>query len=175
MLSICVCTRACAWAQLLDVVDTLGLALDSVPSSTLATAQKELVTLHEGVSMTRHTLVKALAGQGVKEVCVCICARVYVCVALVLLLTPDTCLTRHCCDHPSPACLAALQFGAVGDKLDPNLHEVLFEMPHPTLAPGTLAQVMKVGFTIKDRVLRPAKVGVAKKAAPAPAADAETA
>ncbi len=60
----------CAWCcQLLDVVDTLGLALDSVTSDTLAKAQKELVTLHEGVSMTRHTLVKALGSQGVKEVC----------------------------------------------------------------------------------------------------------
>ncbi len=78
--------------------------------------------------------------------------------------------------HSSPVSVAcALQFGAVGDKLDPNMHEVLFEAPHPTLPAGTLSQVIKVGFTIKDRVLRPAKVGVAKKAPAAPATDAETA
>jgi molecular chaperone GrpE (heat shock protein) len=63
---------------------------------------------------------------------------------------------------------SCLQFGAVGDKLDPNVHEVLFEAPHPTLPHGTLAQVIKSGFTIKDRVLRPAKVGVAKNPAGAP-------
>ena len=67
---------------------------------------------------------------------------------------------------------ACKQFGTVGDKLDPNMHEVLFEAPHPTLAHGTLSQVIKVGFTIKDRVLRPAKVGVVKKTAPS---DKETA
>ena len=54
--------------QLLDVVDTLGLALGSVPDDLLRLGSKELQTLHEGVSMTRTNLVKALATQGIKEV-----------------------------------------------------------------------------------------------------------
>jgi molecular chaperone GrpE len=54
--------------QLLDVVDTLGLALDSVTSEEVAAGPKQFATLHEGVGMTRHTLTKALGLQGVKEV-----------------------------------------------------------------------------------------------------------
>jgi molecular chaperone GrpE len=49
-----------------------------------------------------------------------------------------------------------------GQKFDPNFHEALFELQDENLAPGTVAQVVENGFAIGDRVLRPAKVGVAK-------------
>jgi molecular chaperone GrpE len=49
-----------------------------------------------------------------------------------------------------------------GQKFDPNFHEALFEVHDENLAPGTVAQVVENGFAIGDRVLRPAKVGVAK-------------
>jgi molecular chaperone GrpE len=49
-----------------------------------------------------------------------------------------------------------------GQKFDPNFHEALFEVQDESLAPGTVAQVVEDGFAIGDRVLRPAKVGVAK-------------
>jgi molecular chaperone GrpE len=49
-----------------------------------------------------------------------------------------------------------------GQKFDPNFHEALFEVKDESLAPGTVAQVVEDGFSIGDRVLRPAKVGVAK-------------
>jgi molecular chaperone GrpE len=57
------------------------------------------------------------------------------------------------------------RFGTVGDVFDPNLHEALFEYPDPTKEPGTLGQVMKPGFLLNKRVLRPAEVGVIKKEA----------
>lgn len=57
------------------------------------------------------------------------------------------------------------RFGTVGDIFDPNLHEALFEYPDPTKEPGTLGQVMKPGFLLNKRVLRPAEVGVIKKEA----------
>lgn len=50
----------------------------------------------------------------------------------------------------------------LGQKFDPNFHEALFEAQDETVAPGTVAHVVEEGFAIGERVLRPAKVGVAK-------------
>jgi molecular chaperone GrpE len=49
-----------------------------------------------------------------------------------------------------------------GEKFDPNFHQAMFEIPDSTLANGTVAQVVQVGYSIGDRVLRPAMVGVAR-------------
>jgi molecular chaperone GrpE len=49
-----------------------------------------------------------------------------------------------------------------GQKFDPHFHEALFEVQDESLPPGTVAKVVEDGFAIGDRVLRPAKVGVAK-------------
>src|SRR5271170_3243861 len=56
-----------------------------------------------------------------------------------------------------------------GQKFDPNLHQAIFEAPDETVSAGTVSQVVQTGWTIGDRVLRPAMVGVSKggpKAAP---------
>jgi molecular chaperone GrpE len=56
-----------------------------------------------------------------------------------------------------------------GQKFDPNFHQAIFEAPDPTVPSGTVSQVVQSGWTIGDRVLRPAMVGVSKggpKAAP---------
>jgi len=45
---------------------------------------------------------------------------------------------------------------------DPNFHEVMFETPTPGKAPGTVIQVIEAGYTLNGRLLRPARVGVAK-------------
>lgn len=50
----------------------------------------------------------------------------------------------------------------VGDKLDPNRHQAMFEVETADQAPGTVVQVIQAGYVIKDRLLRPAMVGVAK-------------
>ena len=47
-----------------------------------------------------------------------------------------------------------------GEKFDPNLHQAMFEAPVPNAPAGTIIQVMNVGFTIADRLIRPAQVGV---------------
>ena len=52
---------------------------------------------------------------------------------------------------------------AMGQKLDPHLHQAMIEMPDDEAEPGTIVQEMQAGYTIKDRLLRPALVGVAKK------------
>ena len=60
-----------------------------------------------------------------------------------------------------------------GQKFDPNMHEALFEVPDPSVPNGTVVQVVEDGYSIGERCLRPAKVGVARggpKEAPAAAA-----
>ncbi len=50
----------------------------------------------------------------------------------------------------------------MGKKFDPNQHEVLFEVPDPSVANGTVTQVVEQGYQIGERTLRAAKVGVAR-------------
>ena len=52
---------------------------------------------------------------------------------------------------------------AMGEKLDPNRHQAMLEVTTEEAEPGTIVQEMQPGYTIKDRLLRPALVGVAKK------------
>ncbi len=49
-----------------------------------------------------------------------------------------------------------------GQKFDPNMHEALFEIPDPSVPTGTVMQVVEDGYSIGERCLRPAKVGVAR-------------
>lgn len=53
---------------------------------------------------------------------------------------------------------------AIGEKLDPNRHQAMLEMPSADVPPGTILQEMQPGYMIKDRLLRPAMVVVAKAA-----------
>ncbi len=53
---------------------------------------------------------------------------------------------------------------AVGQALDPHRHQAMIEVPSAEAEPGTIVQEMQSGYMIKDRLLRPALVGVAKKA-----------
>jgi molecular chaperone GrpE len=49
-----------------------------------------------------------------------------------------------------------------GQKFDPHRHQAMFEVPDETVPAGTIVQVVQSGYTIGDRVLRPALVGLAK-------------
>jgi molecular chaperone GrpE len=62
----------------------------------------------------------------------------------------------------------------LGEKFDPNFHQAMYEVPDSSVPTGTVVQVVQGGYTIGDRVLRPALVAVSKggvKAAPAAAQD----
>ena len=52
---------------------------------------------------------------------------------------------------------------SLNQKLDPNFHQAMIEIEDDTKDPGTIIQEIQKGFTIKDRLLRPALVGVSKK------------
>ncbi len=64
------------------------------------------------------------------------------------------------------------QVAALGEKLDPHSHEALFEVPDPTSPAGTVVQVMQPGYRLHERLVRPARVGVAV-GGPAAGAEAE--
>ena len=63
-----------------------------------------------------------------------------------------TVLERHGIDRVDP----------MGEKFDPNRHEAMFEIPTGDATPGTVVQVLEIGYVLKERLLRAAKVGVAR-------------
>ena len=52
---------------------------------------------------------------------------------------------------------------SINKKLDPNYHQAMMEIEDDAKEPGTIIQEIQKGFTMKDRLLRPALVGVSKK------------
>jgi molecular chaperone GrpE len=52
---------------------------------------------------------------------------------------------------------------AMGEALDPHKHQAMMEVPTADAEPGTIVQEMQPGYMLKDRLLRPALVGVARK------------
>ena len=55
----------------------------------------------------------------------------------------------------------------IGEKFDHKLHQAMFEVPTVDQPNGVIMQVVAAGYVIKDRLLRPAMVGVAKSENPA--------
>lgn len=53
----------------------------------------------------------------------------------------------------------------LGEKFNPLIHQALVEVNDPSKEAGTIAFVMKSGYSLKGRVIRPASVGVVKAAA----------
>ena len=51
----------------------------------------------------------------------------------------------------------------IGEPLDPHRHQAMIEMPSTEVEPGTIIEEMQPGYMMKDRLLRPALVGVAKR------------
>lgn len=52
---------------------------------------------------------------------------------------------------------------SIGEPLDPHRHQAMMEIPTNDAEPGTVVEEMQAGYTMKDRLLRPALVGVARK------------
>jgi|SRR5690625_3237725 len=54
-----------------------------------------------------------------------------------------------------------VQINPLGERLDPHRHEAMMEIPDPNKPAGTIAQVFEIGYLLHERLLRPARVGVA--------------
>ena len=50
----------------------------------------------------------------------------------------------------------------MGEKFDPNMHEAMFEAPGTGQPAGTIIEIIETGYMMDERLLRPAKVGIAK-------------
>jgi len=55
------------------------------------------------------------------------------------------------------------RIAAMGLPHDPNQHQAMLEVPSADVEPGTVIQEMQAGYMIKDRLLRPAMVGISRK------------
>ena len=56
---------------------------------------------------------------------------------------------------------------APGEAFDPNVHEAMAQIENDSAAPGSVVEVLQKGYLLRDRLLRPARVVVAKKPADA--------
>ena len=54
------------------------------------------------------------------------------------------------------------KIAAEGEKFDHNLHEAMFEIPTADAEPGTVIQVVETGYVLNGRLLRAARVGIAR-------------
>ncbi|KAJ3688669.1 hypothetical protein LUZ61_017833 [Rhynchospora tenuis] len=54
------------------------------------------------------------------------------------------------------------KYDAQNETFDPHRHNAVFQVPDPSKPPGTVAAVIKNGYMLHDRILRPAEVGVTK-------------
>ena len=61
--------------------------------------------------------------------------------------------------HKIFAKFGIVQFGKVDELFDPNFHDALYQIPDASKPAGTIGQVVKPGYKLKDRVIRAAQVG----------------
>jgi len=60
---------------------------------------------------------------------------------------------------------------ALGKPFDPNFHEAIMEVDDLSKPPGTVTRVVENGYTLRGRLLRPARVVVSKKSGERPTGD----
>jgi len=65
--------------------------------------------------------------------------------------------------HKTFSTFGLVSYGKVGDTFDPELHDALFEITDSHKEEGSLGQVVKTGYKLKDRVIRAAQVGTIRK------------
>jgi len=126
--------------DLLETVDVLSLALRSVPPSVLASPE-EASSQHSAPSSSPENKSPSAYLQELHHG-----------VEMTQRLLLQTLFKYQ-----------VKPFDPTGDKFDPNKHEALYQAPVPGKEPGTVVDCQKVGYTIKDRVLRAAQVGVAQE------------
>jgi molecular chaperone GrpE len=120
--------------DLLETVDVLAIAVKSIPSGALSQSDSAKETPSSDTK-TYATYLKELH-TGVD-------------------MTHRMLLQTLAKSHVTP-------FDPTGEPFDPNMHEALYQAPIPGKTPGTVIDTQKIGYKIKDRVLRAAQVGVAQ-------------
>ena len=121
-------------SDLLETVDVLAIALKSVPHAALS-----------------NPAPSTPAGQGLDKSHGAYLKDLHTGVEMTHRMLLQT-LAKY---HVTP-------FDPTGEAFDPNMHEALYQAPIPGKEPGTVIDTQKIGYKIKDRVLRAAQVGVAQ-------------
>jgi molecular chaperone GrpE len=129
--------------DLLETVDVLSLALKSVPPSVLSSPSSDTPMETPSVPPPPTTTGKPVDAY---------LNELYTGVEMTHRLLLQTLFKYH-----------VKPFDPTGDKFDPNRHEALYQAPIPGKESGTVIDCQKVGYTIKDRILRAAQVGVAQE------------
>ncbi|KAH7889695.1 GrpE-domain-containing protein [Phlebopus sp. FC_14] len=141
--------------DLLETVDVLSLALKSVPQSALTpgpTAESSSSASSESSTSSSNCESSSPSSPETKS------AQTYLTelhhgVEMTQRLLLSTLFKYH-----------VKSFDPTGEKFDPNRHEALYQVPVPGKEPGTVLDCQKIGYTIKDRLLRAAQVGVVQEA-----------
>jgi molecular chaperone GrpE len=127
--------------DLLETVDVLTIALKSVPEQALK--QPDTTTSDPSAPSTPEPPLPKDHATYLKEL--------HTGVEMTQRLLQQTLFKYH-----------VKPFDPTGDVFDPNHHEALYQAPVPGKEPGTVIDCQKIGYKIKDRVLRAAQVGVAQ-------------
>ncbi|KAL4254056.1 GrpE protein [Abortiporus biennis] len=133
-------------SDLLETVDVLAIALKSIPDHALAQPSTDVVESSSSAATTSADLPSPPPLQKSHQEYL---NDLYTGVEMTHRLLLQTLFKYH-----------VKPFEPLGDKFDPNRHEALYQAPIPGKEPGTVHDVQKTGYTIKDRVLRAAQVGV---------------
>jgi len=138
-------------SDLLDTVDVLTLALKSVPKSALPPPESPPDSPPPSSDPPPPSTTPSPTTKSAEEYL----AELYTGVEMTQRLLQQTLFKYQ-----------VKPFDPTGDKFDPNRHEALYQAPAQGEEPGTVIDCLKIGYTIKDRILRAAQVGVAQEAQP---------
>ncbi|KJA27209.1 hypothetical protein HYPSUDRAFT_52184 [Hypholoma sublateritium FD-334 SS-4] len=134
--------------DLLETVDVLTIALKSVPPQALS---KQTEHALQAASSSSSDLPQSSAPVHLPKDHAAYLQELHTGVEMTQRLLLQTLFKYH-----------VKPFDPTGDVFDPNHHEALYQAPVPGKEPGTVIDCQKIGYKIKDRVLRAAQVGVAQ-------------
>ena len=108
--------------DLIDVLENLYLVTDNISAESLE-SDEVLKSVHQGVEMTKTTLLNVFSKHGIKRI-----------------------------------------FPKIGENFDHNVHEAVANVPQPDAIENSIVSVMRAGYILHDRLIKPAMVVVAKTA-----------
>jgi len=141
-------------SDLLETVDVLGIALKSVPQQALTPSSTSASTTPSDIdnpspSLPPSDTPSSDTPTSLPKTHEAYLQELHTGVEMTQRLLLQTLFKYH-----------VKPFDPTGDRFDPNLHEALYQAPISGKEPGIVFDCQKIGYKIKDRVLRAAQVGV---------------
>jgi len=142
-------------SDLLETVDVLALALKSVPPSALQppppTTDSTIPKSNSTSATTSTPPIGEATASTPQKSALAYLIELHEGVDMTHRLLLQTLFKYH-----------VKPFDPTGDVFDPNRHEAMYQAPIAGKEPGTVINCQKIGYTIKDRILRAAQVGVSQ-------------